>query len=172
MLRLEVGQNREALEALQEAERYREAQSHTPFTYRFGSDPGLNVLNYKIWALVMLGLAREATKAQAQVLASLQRHRHSPTVGGCIHWADVWPHFLLGDLETLERNADELAAYCDEKGLEMFRALGAVQALSLAPCAILARNARGRSRRPSPHGIEPARAFSIPSISLSLPRAS
>jgi hypothetical protein len=126
MLQLEVGQNREALEALQEAEQYCEAQSQEPFTYRFGSDPGLNVLNYKIWALAILGRTHEATKAQAQVLAGLQSHEHSPTVGGCIHWAKVWPHFLWRDLEALERYAEELVAYCNERGLRVFRAFGAV----------------------------------------------
>jgi class 3 adenylate cyclase len=126
MLKLEVGQNREALEALQEAERYCEAQSQKPLTYRFGSDPGLNVLNYKIWALAILGLTHEATKARAQVLAGLQSQGHSPTVGGCIHWAKVWPHLLWRDFEALERYAEELVAYCNEKGLEVFRAMGAV----------------------------------------------
>jgi hypothetical protein len=126
MLKLEVGQNREALEALQEAERYCEAQSQKPFTYRFGSDPGLNVLNYKIWALAILRLTREATKARAQVLAGLQSQGHSPTVVGGIHWAKVWPHLLWRDLEALERHAEELVAYCNEKGLEVFRAFGAV----------------------------------------------
>jgi class 3 adenylate cyclase len=126
MLKLEVGQNREALEALQEAERYCEAQSQKPFTYRFGSDPGLNVLNYKIWALVTLGLVREATKARTQVLAGLQGHEHSPTVAGCIYWAKVWSHLLWRDLEALERHAEDLVAYSNEKGLEDFRAMGAV----------------------------------------------
>jgi hypothetical protein len=125
--KLEVGQNSQALEApLQEAERHCEAQSQKPFTYRFGSDPGLNVLNYKIWALAILGLTREATKAQGQVLADLQSQEHSPTVGGCIHWAKVWSHLLWRDLEALERDAEELVAYCSEKGLEVYRAFGAV----------------------------------------------
>ena len=73
-----------------------------------------------------IGLPREAAKARARVLAGLQSQEHSPTVGGCIHWAKVWPHLLWGDLESLERNADELVAYCNEKEKEAFRALGAV----------------------------------------------
>jgi class 3 adenylate cyclase len=126
MLKLEVGQNREALEALREAERLYAARSERPSTYRFGSDPGLNVLNYKIWALAILGVPREATKVQAQILVGLENQEHSPTVAGCIHWAKVWPHFLWRDLEALERHAEELIAFCNENGLEVFRALGAV----------------------------------------------
>jgi class 3 adenylate cyclase len=84
-LMLEYGQNRAALEALQEAERLSEAQSRTRAVYRFGSDPGLNVLNYKIWALTLLGLVRDANKARAEVLIGLKRQDHPPTVAGaCI----------------------------------------------------------------------------------------
>jgi class 3 adenylate cyclase/tetratricopeptide (TPR) repeat protein len=126
MLQLAVGQNRKALAAFQEAEGHYEAQSQKPFAYRFGSDPGLNVLNYKIWALAILGLLREAANARSQVVATLQSQEHSPTAAGCIYWAKVWPNFLWGDLEACERHATELVAYSEERGVEIFRALGAV----------------------------------------------
>jgi predicted ATPase len=56
-------------------------------------------------------------------------------VSGCIHWAKVWPHLLWRDLEALERYAEELVAYCNEKGLKVYRAFGAVHsAFARAMC--------------------------------------
>jgi class 3 adenylate cyclase len=126
MLQLEIGENHSALQALREAEHYGEHESKRAFGYRFGSDPDLNVLNYKIWALAILGLPREAIRAQTKVLMGLKSQEHSPTIAGCIFWAKVWPNLLWRDFESLERNANELVTYCDEMGAEQFRRLSAI----------------------------------------------
>ena len=70
-IQLLIGQNREALETLQQAERYRDSGGQKLPNYRFGIDPGLNVLLYKIWALTFLGLPDQAARVREQLLAEL-----------------------------------------------------------------------------------------------------
>jgi len=124
-IQLLIGQNREALETLQQAERYRDTGQKL-LNYRFGTDPGLNVLLYKIWALTFLGLPDRATRVSEQLLAELPGQGHAPTVASCGFFAKVWPKFLLGDLEACERDGVELTDYCAEKKVEQLRLLGSV----------------------------------------------
>jgi class 3 adenylate cyclase/tetratricopeptide (TPR) repeat protein len=125
-IQLLIGQNREALETLQRAERYREPDRQKLRSYRFGSDPGLNVLLYKIWALKFLGLLDQAERVGKQSWDDLGSQGHAQTVAGCVLWARVWPEFLSGDLEACERHAVELIDYCAEKKVEQFRLFGTV----------------------------------------------
>ena len=125
-IQLLIGQNREALETLQRAERYREPGRQKLRSYRFGSDPGLNVLLYKIWALEFLGLLDQAERVSNQLWGDLGSQGHVQTVAGCALWAKVWPEFLSGDLEACERHAVELIDYCAEKKVEQFRLFGTV----------------------------------------------
>ena len=125
-IQLLIGQNREALETLQRAERYREPGRQKLRSYRFGSDPGLNVLLYKIWALEFLGLLDQAERVGNQLWVDLGSQGHVQTVAGCALWAKVWPEFLSGDLEACERHAVELIDYCAEKKVEQFRLFGTV----------------------------------------------
>ena len=66
-----------ALESLQQAERYRDPVQQKPLSYRFGNDPGLAVLCFKIWALMFLGLPDQAARISEQVLAELPSHGHA-----------------------------------------------------------------------------------------------
>ena len=44
------------MESLERAERYRDPIRQKLLSYRFGFDPGLAVLCYKIWALIILAV--------------------------------------------------------------------------------------------------------------------
>ena len=124
MIQLMIGQNREALEAFQRAERYREPGRQKLRSYRFGSDPGINVLLWKIWALMFLGLPDQAARVSEQSWAEVASQGHAQTVAGCAFLARVWPEFLSGDLEACERHAAELIAYCAEKKVAQFGLMG------------------------------------------------
>ena len=80
---LTTGQNRAALESVQQAERYRDPVRQKLLSYRFGFDPSLAVLCYKIWALTFLGLHNQAQRVREQVRAELANHRHAPTFAIC-----------------------------------------------------------------------------------------
>ena len=77
---LHTGQNREALESLQLAERYRDPSRERMLGYRFGYDPGLAVLCGEVFALTFLGQIGQAAQFSEQVRAELQSHSHAPTV--------------------------------------------------------------------------------------------
>ena len=64
-------------------------------SYRFGTDPGLAVLCFKMWALLFLGLPDQAARISEQVLAELPSHGHAPTVALCNFFAVVLPEFAV-----------------------------------------------------------------------------
>ena len=115
----------EALETLEKAGSYRDRDRQNLHAYRFGYDPGLAALYYKIWALLFLGLPDRAMRAKEQVLAELPSHKYAPTVAGGIFYALMWPELLFGDLETCERHGAELAIYCASNRAWQWRLLGA-----------------------------------------------
>jgi class 3 adenylate cyclase len=121
-----AGQNREGLASVQHAERYRDPSRDKLLSYRFAYDPGLAVLNYKIWALSFLGFPDQAAQISARVLAELPGHTYALTVATCTILAVTWPEFLFGELEACERHSAELIAYCAEKKAETVRLLSAV----------------------------------------------
>jgi class 3 adenylate cyclase len=121
-----MGQNREALESLQEAERYRDPSREKLLSYRFGLDPGLAVLCYRIWALTFLGLLNQAARVSKQVRAELRSHGHAHTVAFCNFFAVIWPEFWSGDFEACERHSVEQVAYCTGKKAEYYRLTGAI----------------------------------------------
>jgi class 3 adenylate cyclase/tetratricopeptide (TPR) repeat protein len=125
-MQLYTGHIREALESLQQAERYRDPDPQRLLAFRFGGDPDLLVLGFKILALMLLGLHDEAARDGEQVLAVIPSHRHPNTVASCTFLTVVWPVFLFGDLEACERHSAELVAYCAEKKLEQFRLFSAI----------------------------------------------
>jgi class 3 adenylate cyclase/tetratricopeptide (TPR) repeat protein len=126
-----MGRNREALEILETAERYRDPVRHRQLSYRFGNDPGLAVLGYKSWALLFLGRLDDAAKVGEQIKADLAGHGHAPTIAFCRFFSIVLPDLVSGDDEACERHSAELVAYCEEKKVEQFRLLGVVyQALA------------------------------------------
>jgi class 3 adenylate cyclase/tetratricopeptide (TPR) repeat protein len=122
---LTTGQNRAALESVQQAERYRDPVRQKLLSYRFGYDPSLAVLCYKIWALTFLGLHNQAERVKEQVRAELENHGHAPTLAICNMFAAVWPELAIRNFEACERNGAELIAFSTEKKLESSRLLGA-----------------------------------------------
>ncbi|MGA2793503.1 MAG: AAA family ATPase, partial [Roseiarcus sp.] len=100
-----MGRNREALESLRQAERYRDPARQRLLSFRFANDPGLAVLCYKIWALSFLGRLDEAAQVRQQVETELSGHGHSPTVAFCKFFAVVWPDLVVWDLEACESHS-------------------------------------------------------------------
>ena len=117
-----MGRNREALESLQQAERYRDPVRQKLLSYRFGYDPGLAVLCYKIWALTVPRPPRSGGASQrAGAWPNSQATDTPPPSQLCTFLHVVWPELLFGDLEACERHSAELVAYCAEKKVEQFR---------------------------------------------------
>ena len=56
-----MGQNREALDSLQQAERYRDPNRQKLLGYQFGQDPILSILSAQVLPLAHLGLVESAT---------------------------------------------------------------------------------------------------------------
>ena len=83
MIQVYMGRNREALESLQQCERYSDPVRQKQLSYRFGTDPGLAALCYKTQALQFLGLHDQAARVTEQVLAELPSHGHAFTVALC-----------------------------------------------------------------------------------------
>jgi hypothetical protein len=117
---------RQALEALEKAVSFRDHSRQNLPAYRFGYDPGIAALYYKIWALLFLGRPDQATQVKDQVLAELPSHKYAPTVAGGIFFALMWPELLFGDLEACERHSAELETYCANQKAWQWRLLGAV----------------------------------------------
>ena len=101
---------------MQHAERYRDPSRDKLLSYRFAYDPGLAVLNYKIWALSFLGFPDQAAQISARVLAELPGHTYALTVATCTILAVTWPEFLFGELEACERIAPSLSPIAWKKG--------------------------------------------------------
>jgi class 3 adenylate cyclase/tetratricopeptide (TPR) repeat protein len=142
-----MGQHRQALEALQRAERYRDPDRDMRLSYRLGGDPGLSVLWFKIQAMTLLGLLDQAVRTSEQVRAELATHGHAGAVAQSALYSKVWMEFVLGDLEACERRSAELVAYCTEKKVESVRPAG------------VAHLARARAaREPSAENIAALRA--------------
>ena len=143
----QAGQNREALESLQLAERYRDPRRERLLSYRFGYDPGLAVLGFKVWALTSLGRLSQAAQVSEQVQGELKGHGHASTVAACTYLAVVFPEYQLRELDAYERHSAELIAYCAEKSVEQWRLFAA----TLHACARV-------TREPSAENIAALRA--------------
>jgi class 3 adenylate cyclase len=125
MMQSFMGQNRQALDSLQRAEQYRDPARQKLFTYRFGTDPDLNVLFCKIWPLTLLGLHDRAALLAEQLRSEVSNHRHAATVAVCNYFV-LWPELLNRDLEACKRHCAELVVYCAEKKVEQWRLLTAI----------------------------------------------
>ena len=119
-----TGQYRQALETLRLAEGYRDPIKLKLLSYRFGIDPGLAVLCYKLWALMELGLLDQAKQVAEQVTAELKDHGHPPTIATCTFFGVIWPELLSGKAEECEQHSADLVAYCTEKKVAQFRLWG------------------------------------------------
>jgi class 3 adenylate cyclase/predicted ATPase len=119
------GHHCEALKSLEWAEQYRDPDRQRQLSFRFGIDPGLAVLCYKLLALLSLGLPSTAAQINEQLMAELATHRHVPTVATCSALA-LFAELLSGDFEACERHSAELFPYCTEKRVDQIRRFGAV----------------------------------------------
>ncbi|HEY3718747.1 MAG TPA: AAA family ATPase, partial [Roseiarcus sp.] len=118
-----MGRNREALKSFAHAERYRDPVRHRPLSYRFGVDPGLDILAFKTLALLQLGLIGQADRVREEIRAELATHGHAPTVATFTFLSDMVAEDLLGNHLACERIGSALAAYCAEHQLEQIRTI-------------------------------------------------
>jgi tetratricopeptide (TPR) repeat protein len=125
-----TGRNREALESLEHAARYDDPVRQRPLSYRFGVDPGLDVLCWTAHALFSLGLPDRAARVRERVLSELATHGHAQTVATLTATTAVGPEFMFGDIGVAGRLSAELIAYCTEKKVEHFRLVAQIFQLS------------------------------------------
>jgi predicted ATPase len=118
-----AGQNCEALRSLQNGENYHDPHRHRSLSYRFGWDPGLAIRSFEGLVRLSLGRIDSAAQIGAQVMSELPNHGHAATVASATFCAKTWPELVLGDIDSLERDSAELAAYCAEKNVEQIRLL-------------------------------------------------
>ena len=89
-----LGQKRQALEVCNRPSDTAILVATKLLSYRFGIDPGLAVLCFKILRNdVSSASSIRRRKVSEQVRAELPSHGHAPTVAACILFADVWPEF-------------------------------------------------------------------------------
>ena len=124
VIQLVMGCHREALESLQQCERYSDPVGQKRLSYRFGTDPGLTARSYKALVLQFLGLHDQAARETERVLAELPSHGHAFTFALCNGVLLAAPELHFGDLELCERHSVELVTYCVEKKVERWRSLG------------------------------------------------
>jgi tetratricopeptide (TPR) repeat protein len=122
-LQFYAGQNREALQSLQKGNQYRDPRRQRALGYRFSWDQGLALLSFEILVRLSLGLLDSAAELGEQVRVELLSHGHATTVASATFTSQTWPKLVLGDIESLERESAELAAYCTEKRVEQIRLL-------------------------------------------------
>jgi class 3 adenylate cyclase len=120
------GQHPNALQSLKRAELYRDPVRQRLLSYRFGIDPGIAVLCYKVWALLFLGFPDQAARVTERARTELQSHGHAPTIATCNLLTVVFPELILDDFEACERHCAELIAYCVEKKVDQIRRFAAV----------------------------------------------
>jgi class 3 adenylate cyclase len=121
-----AGQHCEALQSLQNGKEYRDPHRQRALSYRFGWDPGLAILSFEGLVRLSLGLLDSAARVSQQVMRELSNHGHATTIASATFCAKTWPKLVLGDLEGLERDSAELAAYCAERKVEQIRLLASL----------------------------------------------
>jgi predicted ATPase len=121
-----AGQNREALQSLQRGNAYRDPRRQRALSYRFSWDQGLATLSFEVLVRLSLGLLDSAAQVSEQVRIELLSHGHATTIASATFCTRTWPELVLDDLEGLERDSAELAAYCAEKKVEQIRLLASL----------------------------------------------
>ena len=122
-LQFYAGKNREALQSLQKGNQYCDPRRQRALGYRFSWDQGLALLSFEVLVRLSLGLLDSAAQLSERVRIELLSHGHATTVASATFSSQTWPKLVLGDLEALERESAELAAYCAEKRVEQIRLL-------------------------------------------------
>jgi predicted ATPase len=129
-LQFYAGNFREALANLQKGYTYCDARRQKALSYRFGWDQGIATL-FEVLARLSLGLLDSAARVREQVRSELATHGHATTIASATFCVTVWPEFALRDIEALECDSADLAAYCAEKKVEQIRLLAGL----LGACA-------------------------------------
>jgi class 3 adenylate cyclase/tetratricopeptide (TPR) repeat protein len=143
-LQFYAGQNREALQSLRMGDKYRDPRRQRAVSYRFGWDQGVAVLCFEVLVRLSLGLLDSAAQLSEQVRIELLSHGHASTVASATFSSQTWPKLVLGDLDGLERDSAELAAFCAEKRVEQIRLLASLfQAYARAMREPVERNIAG-----------------------------
>jgi class 3 adenylate cyclase/tetratricopeptide (TPR) repeat protein len=143
-LQFYAGQNREALQSLQTGDKYRDPRRQRAISYRFGWDQGVAILCFEVLVRLSLGLLDSAAQLSEQVRIELLSHGHATTVASATFSSQTWPKLVLGDLDGLERDSAELAAFCAEKRVEQIRLLASLfQAYARAMREPVERNIAG-----------------------------
>jgi len=117
------GQNRDALQSLQRGKKYRDLRRQQALGFRFGWDQGVAILCFEVLVRLSLGLLDSAAQVSEQVRIELVSHGHATTIASATFASQTWPELVLEDLDGLERDSAELAAYCAEKKVEQIRLL-------------------------------------------------
>jgi predicted ATPase len=146
-LQFYAGNFRDALDSLQKGSSLREPRRQKALSYRFGWDQGLATLSFEVLVRLSLGRLDSAARLSEQVLTEIENHGHAATIASARFCVVVWPQFALRDVERLERDGAELAAYCAEKRVEQIRLLAGL----LGACA-------GAMREPTGTRIDAIRA--------------
>jgi tetratricopeptide (TPR) repeat protein len=118
-----AGQNREALVSFQTGRKHFDPHRHQSLGFRFSWDPGLAILSFEGLVRLSLGQFDCAARLRAQVMAELPNHNHATTIASATFCAKTWSELVLGDIDSLEHDSAELAAYCAEKKVERIRLL-------------------------------------------------
>src|SRR5450755_1010504 len=135
-LQFYAGKNREALQSLQKGNQYCDPRRQRALGYRFSWDQGLALLSFEVLVRLSLGLLDSAAQLGEQVRIELLSHGHATTVASATFSSQTWPKLVLGDLEALERESAELAAYCAEKRVEQIRLLASYAYAYAYACAM------------------------------------
>ena len=126
-----MGLFREALDSAQEAELCFDANRQDRLGFRFGYDPIVAVLDYKLLSLTFLGLIDQAARVGEQLRTELHGQEHATTITASKWFAVIVPEGLFGDLDVFEEQLEEFVADCAAKGVEQYRMLGAINLISV-----------------------------------------
>jgi predicted ATPase len=99
---------------------------HQALATRFGQDPGVTILAWRQLALWDLGYPEAALTDGDRAIKEARDIGHAATLMAALAIAH-WTHHFCGDYAAASALADELVALADEKGAELFKALGTLK---------------------------------------------
>jgi class 3 adenylate cyclase len=126
-----MGLFREALDSAQQAELCFDANRQDRLGFRFGYDPIVAVLDYKLLSLMFLGLIDQAARVGEHLRTELDGQKHATTIAASKWFAVILPESLFGNLNVFEDQLEEFVAYCAAEGVEQYRMLGALNLISV-----------------------------------------
>ena len=96
---------------------------HRPLTVRFGMDSGVSALIYRSWALWLLGYPEAALVDAEQALKNAREIGQAATLMYALDHAPI-PFTLCGDHAAAAAQAQEVVILAEEKGSQLWKALG------------------------------------------------